>query len=645
MRKNYIKTLAVAFVATMGVLPAVAQPQWIHSKEPATPRTAVKADAPADPMFARNDHVWLGYAATESYIYEYDGFAANTNTRGGFAILITPEMLRPYVGGTVSGMMAGWGTADRTGKYTCFVRAKNFNGPTVARSSKEATVSYNRSSNTTGWNTITFDSTYVIPENPDTLIVGFYTDMPAGVYAVPTVYPRDVPNSCFSCQYGDTTATGQENWYDYSNLGTLCILLRITDQNGDFQSLGNIESLYYDRVVYSGENTPALAIIRNSGSKTINNVDLTFEKDGQTHNEHFNIAGGITSGNTKRVTVPIWCGSSGITKLTLSKINNKANNDTTVYDLHLLGVPTETAYEYEFHPLIEFFESENSYMSPTYYEECIQPTLEAFPDELTYASQHMDDQYMTGDDDALALSLWLADNDSASVELPCMGINRSLYTAVTTGVSLLGRNTPLHSTLYPEFGQQVLRAVLELPTFAKIDGKATIDEDGQLSVNVTGNVADGVLADGEQLYYTVYLMEDSVLSEDQMFWTKDDKEEHKGQYVHPTIIREIMTDVKGDLLGGAGEFSKTLTTEIDSEWNRANLRIVAFVNRGGDNDNFDRQVINSTSFAVSDPTGIHSVTNDRLTNGRQRVYDLSGRLVKHPASHGVYIVSGKKVVL
>lgn len=638
MRKVYFRTILLTAVAAMAALPGAAQGGWTslhksHAKAPV---------AEAQPMEARNDHVYLGYAAPDNYIWEYDGIGSQADTRGAAAILLTPDMLKPYAGGTITGMLAGWDTSQRTGQYSGFVR-KGFHGDNVALNSTPATVSYSYQSSTPGWNTITFDSTYVIPDDPDTLIVGFYTDLPAGLIVIPTLYPHNTPNSCFLYLEGDTTATGEENWIDGSDMGILAVLLRITDRNGDFQALGNIESLYYDRIVYSGENATALAVVANHGSKAIKNFELTYDLDGQTHTERVNLSGDLNSGAVKRVSVPIWCQGSGVTRLTMSKINGKDNKDTTAINLHLLGVPTETAYSYDFHPLVEFFESENSYMSPTYYEECIQPTLEPFTDEVNYVSQHMDDQFMTGDDDALALSLWLADNDSMQVELPCMGINRSLYVAVTPGV-ILGGNTPLHSSLYPDFGQQVMRAVLEMPTFARIDGNAQLDGD-QLTVNVNGNVADGVLADGEQLYYTVYLMEDSVTSSDQMFWGKDDEEEHKGQYTHPTIIREIMTDMKGDLLGGAGDFSKTLTTEIDPEWNRSHLRVVAFVNRGGDNDNFDRQIINSTAFAVTgDTDGISTVATSDALGGKLRVYDLSGRLVKHPARHGIYIVGGQKVV-
>ncbi len=638
MRKLYVKTLLLAAATAMTALPSAAQGQWLSHRQN---NSQAPAAAQSKPMEGSNDHLFLGYCSPDSYIYEYDGFAANMDSRGAFAILLTPEMLKPYAGGTITGMLAGWDTSQRTGQYMGFVR-KGFNGDNVALNSEPATVSYSYQSNTPGWNTIVFDSTYVIPENPDTLVVGFYTDMPKGLYVVPTFYPHDIPNSCYTHMVGDTTATGDENWYDASNFGMLAVMLRITDRNGDFQAVGNIESLHYDRVVYTGENATALAFIANKGSKTMNNIELTFQQGDQIHTERVTISSGIASGSSKRVTVPIYCFGSGKTKMTMTKINDKENKDTTALELNLLGVSVATANNYDFYPLVEFFESENSYMSPTYYEECIQPTIDPFKDEVNYVSQHMDDQFMTGDDDALALSLWLAEGDSMAVELPCMGINRSRYVAVTTGV-LLGTNTPLHSSLYPEFGQSVLRAVLEMPTFASIEGDASLDGD-QLTVNVTGNVADGVLADGEQLYCTVYLMEDSVLSEDQMFWTKDDKDERKGEYIHPTIIREIMSsDFKGDLIGGAGDFSKTLTTEIDPEWDLKHLRIVAFINRGGDNDNFDRQIINSTAFDVDTTTGISTIGADKQNKGL-RVYDLSGRRVNKMSQHGIYIVNGKKVV-
>lgn len=640
MKKNYAKTLFLTAMTILAVLPAAAQQGWTVQHKAHKPAK----QAPAQRAGDGENVVALGYASPNDALYEYDGIAYEEDTRAAVAILLTPEMLKPYAGGVITGMKTGWGTTQMEGQHTCFVR-KGFSGETVAGNSTPATVKYDYNDwPYSGWNDIAFDQTYVIPENPDTLLCGFYTDLTAGVYAIPTLWPHDVENSLYLWLEGDYDKQGNENWFDGCSFGKAPIMLTVSDEQGNFAAMAEVTALYYDRVVLKDKPATAMFTIANSGSAAINDIELSYKLGEQTKSYTVELGQAIASGTSSRVSVPVHCFGSGVTEMTLSKVNGKDNRLASPQGLRMLGVPGETASAYTFRPVVEFFESENSYMSPTYYEECIQPTLEPSAGKVTYVSQHMDDQFMTGDDDALALSLWLCDGDSMDVELPCMGINRTRYVDVCNYV-FLGANTPLHSSLYPMFGTAVIDSVLQMPTFAAIDGEAVLNG-GQLAVKVYGDVASGVLAGGEELYYTVYLMEDNVKSESQLFWTKDDEEEHLGEYTHPTIIREVMTGVLGDELGGEGEFVRELSTEIDTEWNSNNLRIVAFVHRGGDNDNFDRQIINSTEFPVSISDGIASATaGPEAKDGKQEIYDLQGRRVGQAAQHGVYIINGKKVVL
>ena len=88
-------------------------------------------DSPAHFAPSEEALLYLGYAKTSDAIYPYDGLSVEDDSRVGCAMVLTPNMLRPYAGGEVVGMVAGWDTYDSDGSYECFVR-KAFHGDKLA---------------------------------------------------------------------------------------------------------------------------------------------------------------------------------------------------------------------------------------------------------------------------------------------------------------------------------------------------------------------------------------------------------------------------------------------------------------------------------------------------------------------------------
>lgn len=86
-------------------------------------------------------------------------------------------------------------------------------------------------------------------------------------------------------------------------------------------------------------------------------------------------------------------------------------------------------------------------------------------------------------------------------------------------------------------------------------------------------------------------------------------------------------------------------TEVYSDYNPEKLGVIAFLNRGPENSNLERQIINSTEAAVkSSSTGIVGVeVSDESKTGM--MFDLSGRRVAKPLKGGIYILNGKKIIL
>jgi hypothetical protein len=232
-----------------------------------------------------------------------------------------------------------------------------------------------------------------------------------------------------------------------------------------------------------------------------------------------------------------------------------------------------------------------------------------------------------------------------SVFLPDMMINRSLYGSNPVP----GLNYPIHmGILYPsEIQVAYYNDILKHPTFASVDVKANLDAKGEnVNITVNGNVADNVLPEGEHLYLTVYLMENEVESYDQRFWDDKEGEQVGNRYVHYNIIRENLTPLWGKKLSNAsGDFTMNFTAEVYDDYNKENLSVIAFLNRGDQNPHLKRQVINSKeAFVGTDNTGIGSVVTDESKQPAV-YYDLMGRRVLNPTQGGVYIKNGQKVLV
>lgn len=185
-------------------------------------------------------------------------------------------------------------------------------------------------------------------------------------------------------------------------------------------------------------------------------------------------------------------------------------------------------------------------------------------------------------------------------------------------------------------------------------------------LDVNGYIEPGVLTD-EDLYLTVYMVEDQVESDSQdKPVTYDDKDDKKapsaaparkeddkdqvapGYYVHDNVIRERLTPMYGKkvTVNSSGFYNEMFEFELEDEYKRDDLRFVAVLHRGSEgHDRFHRNVINCAEVKGSNifnyhPQSIEDILSDQLQN---TYYDLQGRTA-NSRSNGVIIVNGKKVL-
>ena len=600
-------------------------------------------------MFAQSStgSLYVGYAKYDDQLWEYDGVMLNKDSKVGCAILITKDMIAPYAGGTIKGMRVGWGTTQMNGEYEGFVR-NDFNGEDL--STGKATVKYSYSDSNPGWNTMTMTD-YVIPDDVEQLVVGFTTNVKSGVYAIPAIYPHYTKNSCYLWVDGDNDEEGNPRWVDRNEYGILPILLIVEDTQGTFGLIPVITMFTPNGLVTVGEPSDCLMRLKNAGSQSIRSIEVTSRQGEQTYSKKVNLSSPIAAGKTSGTfLVPLTCFESGDLELSITKVNDKELKKPITKTVNMLAVPKEVAEKYSRRPLMEYFESENNYRSARYYDEYITPLLEPVRNELTFVCQHLDDQFMTGDDDATVLALQLCDNDSSRVSIPAMTVDRAMNTGNIL-VQMSATTNPMFDVLIdPTYFNLMLDAAKAVPTFASVEAKGNAEATG-IAIEVNGEVAEGVLPEGENPRLTVYLMERDVFSDSQMFWTEKEKEEHIGEYTHVNVIREILAD--GVELPATGSYSwDTTVDDPDPMWNAENLYIVAFVHRDGQKGGKYMHVFNSTEGSLSISDGINTLEN---ASAASAVYDLSGRRVSQSNKvtksqgnnlpKGIYIQNGKKFVV
>lgn len=583
---------------------------------------------------------YLGYAKYDDQIWEYDGIYLDHDAKVGCAILLTRDMLEPYVGGTIVGMRVGWCTSQRSGIYEGFVR-NTFNGEDL--STGKATVSYSYQASTPGWTNMTMKA-YEIPEDVEQLVVGFTTNIKKDEYAIPNLYPHYTPNSCYLWVEGDLDAEGKPRWVDMNEMGILPILLTIRDSKGTFNFLPTVTLITHDGVVSTDEAGDCLMCIKNRGSQAIRNIEVTSRQGEQSWSKTISLSTPINPGLTSKVFMaPLYAFHSGDLEMSITKVNGTALATPEVHKLNLIGVPRAVDEAYLRRPLVEYYESENNYRSARYYDDIVGPVVEKKKADITFVCQHLDDQFMTGDDDATALALRLCDQDSAYISIPAMTIDRDM-TPDNILFQMNSAPNAMFSVLYDPYSTQAIEAAINHPTFVNVEVSGEVKEDGEtLQVSVGGDIANGIMPEGERPRLTVYLMEKNVDTDSQLFWTEEEKEETMGHYTHANVIREILSDPKGDVINAEGTIQASYSTTLYPEYDRNNLYLVAFVHRDGSRGGRYMCVFNSAEGNITDPTGIISIDNGRMSREADAVYDLSGRRVTKPTK-GIYIVNGKKVI-
>lgn len=613
----------------------------------------------------------VGYDCPDDYIYQYDGIGGlEKDAHIGAMIRLTPDMYLPYLGAKIKSLRIGWADPDHTSACEIIIR-RTLDSTGEVLATGKGTLRYKSE-----WNIINFDTPLVITEDLGTLYIGYYADIKKGAYAISKVYPTNQQGSNYVWRDDmDKDEQGNEIWTDLCDMGALAIQAVVDGTSAQLNNLLEVSSFTYVPIQTLGSTATSGTIhVKNKGANSVSKFTLTYTLGGETFDQVVSCSS-LAKGKSANITIPVYGMGTGRGTVSVSKIGTSDNRLANSFDFDMIAVPSDVAKKYKRRPLIEFFESEGEYRVPKYYDEYFMPGYSKHAKEMTLIAHHLNDQFMLGRDEATTMMVDFADGDYTQVSIPSMMVDRTKQ-AANPACAL---DAPYDFIVFEWFADQyVYNPALAVPTFASVNIEPTPivmsnarKADGEEIeyfnlLDVNGYIEPGVLTD-EDLYLTVYMVEDQVESDSQdKPVTYDDKDDKKapsaaparkeddkdqvapGYYVHDNVIRERLTPMYGKkvTVNSSGFYYEMFEFELEDEYKRDDLRFVAVLHRGSEgHDRFHRNVINCAELKGSNIFNYHPQSIEEILSGQLQntYYDLQGRTA-NSRSNGVIIVNGKKVL-
>ena len=598
----------------------------------------------ADPSY-----IMLGYNEPIGQIYQYDGIGGvDYDATVGCAVKITAEMLKEYVGATIKALNIGWSNPETPGKCVFFVK-KSINGEDIA--SSEHTLYF-------GWNEVSLDTEYVIPEQTEDLYIGFFTVLPANTICLPTFYPKGVEGSCMLWREGDEDSDHNRVWTDMcTEYGSLAIQAKVEDPSDKFYDMLEVTGTNYYTMQVLNEKSRFDFSVKNKGMNEIYSVLAHFEKDGNVYDEEVYIPAPLYPGCTAQLRSNMKALGSGKTNFSVTALDGSENKIKEKRELDIMTMPRSVANNYKRTPLIEFFASESINIIPKYYNEFFKPGFEGYEDKMILVEHHVGDGLTIGNDESLGLMLDIVDNDSSLITVPVMMLDRTNYVDMPVKFNY----TPMFSILFPDFARPMYDFAINRPTFANVNIDTKVDETTKKgTITVSGDIAEGILPEGEHLYITTYLIKKKEYSNSQLFLSQEEMNKYSdsetNMYIHHNILAQRLTPMIGEELDvKEGKYNRSFDFELEKNDDISNFTAVAFLTRGAKNkDRFNRYVINAERKELSSTNHINDVNIEsdvevKVINGKVVVsgnyedfyiYDTVGNITTNLVN-GFYIVKVK----
>ena len=217
----------------------------------------------------------------------------------------------------------------------------------------------------------------------------------------------------------------------------------------------------------------------------------------------------------------------------------------------------------------------------------------------------------------------------------------------TNGVPDVDLNRCIWQTPY-NFRETVVNYYLDdakaQPSFANVNISGLYNEkDRMVDISICGACNEDFDAVEGWTNLTVLLVEDNVIANQY-------GSGGGAAYPHNGVIRTNVSAIWGDLVEWSGDkYEMNYSVKLDNDWNKDNMRVVAFLSKPFTGDNYDEiNVVNCDELSLKNlSTGIQEMGLDASASD---IYDLNGRKIRSKATSleglpkGIYIKNGKKLI-
>ena len=546
-------------------------------------------------------------------------------------VIVTADMLRDYVGCKVIGIRVA--AAQSLGKSDVWLHPISNEGVVSDDGLSKGQRLYE------GWNNVFFngDASWEIKEG-EMLLVGFdYNEtesmVAADVGGICTVGEAQGNDFLIYTDVGDGMG-----WYSVGNLGSLCVQLIVDISNlpEKMLSLTYLDTGF--RYKKADEKIEMYTIASNIGRNSLSGytircriddqdpVNFTYDKTlAEAANDHqqpvLALPAGIAVG-THQLCVELLAEDDA------APVSGKASKTVTFY-IYNESLQRQQNY-------VEQYNSQNEYMASV-----VNPIFNQVAqtdNSMALVNVYTSDSPLAIEESGYLPALY-------AYTVPSFTINRSYF----PGEEYIAYDVNFYASQYPDFVPSIVHDLMAQdmlqPSFATINITPNYDADSkQLSIDVTGQLAEGAADIFKDLSLTLLLTEDNVTGDQVVVNPFTGRLTTRHDYLHQHVLRKYVTSPLGAPVSVSGNgYTAHHTVTLDGNWDIDQMTVVGFLCRGAEtvtDDNVkEMDVTNCCSMPLKGITGIHQLDNNAKVNTTSQYFTLDGQKVASDnLLPGIYIV-------
>ena len=545
------------------------------------------------------------------------------------AAAITADILSPYVGCKVVGIRVA--AAQNLGKTNVFLNPIGNDGTIGDDGITKSQRLYE------GWNNVLFngDTFWEITEGQQ-LLVGFdYPETEAMVAAetggLCTAGESKGTDFLIYNDYGYGMA-----WYRISNFGSLCVQLIV-----DVSSLPekSLSLAYLDtgfRYKKADEKIELYTVAANTGREVVNGYSITCQIDDYapaTFTFNSILPEQALDHQQPVVAMPedIGIGAHQITvTLNTEGMDIENSEDATATNIfYIYGESLQRQKNY-----VEQYTTQNNSMSAT---------VSSIFNQTASSNNNMALVNVYDSESPLAIEEANYLHQLYAYTLPSFTINRSYFPGEEYIAYDVNYYVEQYAPLVPAIIDDLMAQDMMQPAFATVELQPQYDAaNATLTVEVTGQLADGATSILGQPSVTVLLTEDNVVGKQIVLNPVTKRQQTDNNYTHNHVLRTFITPPLGAPVEVSGnQYSAQFTTTINPAWNIENMTLVAFITRTAsevdDSNVMQMDVTNCNSVTLAGLDGITYANSQ--DNDTPQYFTTDGKKANpSQLQRGIYIV-------